>query len=828
MKLFHELSPSWSHLQEKALRRLNPWLRGLCSLVALAPAFASASPVAPVRTKLLSVAQPSAEVGERQRVDAQLARLPLSFEQIGASDRAAAYYARGRGFGLTVAAGGWDLAFDAAPDSTHPSRRHTVSKSETTASQGGGRLSVTLEGAKKGSVGVGASPLKARLNRFRGARPEAWQTQLSLFERVSFASVYSGVDVVYYGNGSQLEYDFEVAPGADPRQIRMRITGAEAIKLADNGDMVLQTRGGEVRQHRPVAFQTVQGKRVEVEASYEISPDKQVSIALASYRRDLPLIIDPVLSYATYLGGAGVDRAWAVAVDALGNAYVAGDTRSPSITNRLGQPFPGYVGGNDIGGDAFVAKVNADGSGLAWLTYLGGSAADGAYALALDGSGNVLVAGHTGSPDFPTTNAFQPKISGTHEPRSSIYQPDAFVAKLSASGSQLLYSTFLGGSGDDEALGLAVDAAGFAYVTGQSSSTNFPTTVGGLANQGGDDAFVAKISPSGSTLVYAVTFGGQSVDSGEGIAVDALGRAIVTGLTSSTNFPLVKPLQSTNAGGYDAFVSRLTADGSGFDFSTLLGGTGSDYGIRIQLDTSGRPVVVGQTYSADLPVTNSVQSALGGGSDAFVARLTADLSAFDLVTYLGGDGMDAAWDVALDGMDNIYVAGLVNSTNFPTADALRSTLSGFEDAFLTVLAADGTNLIFSTYFGGEDNDEGYGLAVEPGGTAYLVGKTFSTTNVISGTNVLQSDFGGGGSDAFVARFTPVPKLQVHPLVGSVEIRWAATHPSYALEVRTGAVAGQPASVWTRWAGPVSQSQGQNIVVIPSVQGPRFYRLVRVP
>ena len=822
-------SGSYSSLGDVLPKLRSRYFRGVVLAWSLASGLITGDvlglePLLSVRSQKTSV-----EVSAGMSVDERFSKLPLAFEAIETGASNTLFFARGKGFGISLEPARWSLDLRAT-DSGAVGRgdkevrgRRRGGNREVVKSR---RLSAQFVGASNQVAGRGSRLLSAKLNRLGGSDPTRWRSGMPLYGAVTFPEVYSGVDVVYYGNGTELEYDFVVAAGKDPGIIRVRYSGADRIRLDSDGDLLFECGAGLLRHHRPIAYQMIDGRRVEVSASYRLEGEREIVFNLGDYRKDLALVIDPVLSYSSYLGGTDADRAWAVATDGSGNAIVAGETQSATITGRQGQAFSGFVGGDALGGDAFVAKINADGSGLAWFTYIGGSGADRAFSVALDSLGNVFLAGSTASPNFPVTNAFQTTIGGAAEKRSGIYQPDGFVVKLSASGSQLLYSTYLGGEDDDEVLGLSVDSQGAAHVTGQTASTAFPTRGSSMARSTGDEVFVSKLSEDGRALVYSVTIGGDAVDSGEGIAVDSLGRAVVTGLTSSTNFPAVNAIQSTNAGAFDAFVLRLNRAGDALEYSTYFGGSSSDYGVRVSVDSLSRPVVVGQTFSTDLLLTNATQTAFGGGSDGFVARFGATGTGLEFATYIGGQGIDQAWDVALDARDNIFVSGMTSSADFPILDAFQTNLFGFEDAFVASYASDSLKLNFSTYFGGNDNDEGLGLAVESGGTAYLVGRTFSISDVALSTNSFQTNHAGGASDAFVARLTPVPKLKVQSDGVSVEITWPATHPAYGLEVRT-TVAGQQ-SVWTAWTGPVSIVRGHNTVILPSAVGPRFYRLVRRP
>ena len=452
-----------------------------------------------------------------------------------------------------------------------------------------------LVGANLRAKVVGLDPLPGRSNYFLGNDPKKWRTNVPTYAKVKYKGVYPGIDLIYYGNQGKLEYDFVVAPGGDPRTIALNIDGAEKMQIDPQGDLVLSNDGGDVRLHKPVVYQPVsvnpksqiQNPR-SVDGRYLLLADNRIGFEIGAYDKTLPLIIDPVLSYSTYLGGAGDDYAYGIAVDSSGNAYVIGCTNSINFPTIPGAFQTSYGGGNY---DAFITKLNAAGSALVYSTYLGGSSEDGAFnGIAVDASGNAYVTGYTYSSNFPTTpGAFQTSGGGGTR--------DAFVAKLHVAGSALVYSTYLGGSDYDVAWDIAVDAAGNAYVTGQTHSSNFPTTPGAFQTSyggGAYDAFITKLNAAGSALLYSTYLGGSDYDEGSGIAVDATGNAYVTGLTYYFNFPTTAgAFRTSPAGYYDAFVTKLNAAGSDLVYSTYLGGSSADGGYGIAVDATGNIYVTG-------------------------------------------------------------------------------------------------------------------------------------------------------------------------------------------------------------------------------------------
>jgi len=611
----------------------------------------------------------------------------------------------------------------------------------------------------------GRQELPGKVNYFIGNDPAKWRTNVPTYAKVQYTNVYPGVDLIYYGNQRQLEYDFVVRPGADPKAIALGFQGADRLEVDGQGDLVLHTAAGSIRQRKPVIYQEIDGARREIAGGYIIEAARQVSFRVAAYDASRPLIIDPALSYSTYLGGTSLDYAQGIAVDSAGNAYVAGFTASMDLPTTTGA-FQPTLGASNNGGsfNAFVAKLNSTGSGLIYSTYLGGTGnypGDRGYAIALDTSGNSYVTGSVTSTDFPTTpGAFQPTNS-----LGSVNHPKAFVTKLNSTGSALVYSTYLGGAASDSGVGIAVDTAGHAYVTGFTESADFPTTPGAfqptLAGVNGD-AFVTKLNVLGTGLVYSTYLGGTASNAGVGIAIDTTGNAYVTGNTQSTNFPTtIGAFQPTLAGSMNAFVTKLNALGTGLVYSTYLGGSAGDSGVGIAVDTASSAYVTGSTHSSDFPTTAGAFEAtfVGafGAEDAFVTKLNSTGSALVYSTYLGGTGQDHGQSIAVDSSGNAYVTGVTESTNFPTTPgAFQTTIGGsLQDAFVTKLNPLGTGLVYSSYLGGSGaNDSGNGIAVDTlaSPNAYVAGSTDSADFPVTPgafQTALQT-----GADAFVAKIVP--------------------------------------------------------------------------
>ena len=462
--------------------------------------------------------------------------LPLSFEaNHGQSDSKVKFLSRGSGYSLFLTSNEAVLALS----QSEANESRTASRVARAAVRARQRKSavvrMTLVNANPQSQAAGHDALPGRSNYLIGNDPAKWRTNIPTYAKVKYEGVYPGVDVVYYGNQGQLEYDFVVAPGADPHLVTLAFDGARDVHIDARGDLVLSVEGGEVRQHKPVVYQESAGVRQEVAGGYVMKGKRHVGFRVATYDPSRPLIIDPVLAYSTYLGGSDTDRGNSIAVDSAGSAYVTGDTASIDFPTTAGAAQT-----TSAGFDAFISKLNATGTALVYSTYLGGSDSDHSFSIAVDGTGSAYVTGETRSPDFPTTaGAVQTTL---------VAGVDAFVTRLNATGSVLDYSTYLlsGGSG----LGIAVDGAGAAYVTGATEARYFPTTPGALqpTHAGGfHDAFVTKLNATGTVRLYSTYLGGGSgaQDIGGDIAVDSAGSAYVTGRTDSTDFPITSGAAQT-------------------------------------------------------------------------------------------------------------------------------------------------------------------------------------------------------------------------------------------------------------------------------------------
>ncbi len=684
-------------------------------------------------------AQTDAAAGAREAYG----RIPLSFEaNQGQAEASVNFLARGAGYTLF-------LRPSEAVFALRPAGDNAQSKV----------LSMRLEGADPSATAEGADELEGKANYLVGNDPSRWLTNVSTFGRVHYREVYPGVDLVYYGNQRQLEYDFRVAPGADPRLVSLHFDGADRVEVNADGDLLLALGESVVRQPRPVIYQEVAGERRAVEGGYAVGADGRVGFRLGAYDASLPLVIDPVIVYSTYVGGSDIDLARAIAVDPSGNAVITGYTQSLNFptANAFRATFNGTEGffGNR---DVFVTKINAAGNALVYSTYLGGSAAEEARGIAVDSAGNAYVAGFTSSNNFPIANAVQATMGGTQ---------DAFVTKLNAAGSALVYSTYLGGAGGSDGSNssefgeaIAVDSSGNAYVTGNTFSNNFPlvNAIQATFGEGSTDAFVTKINAAGDAFVYSTYLGGSGMvgstqpETGFGIAADSAGNAYVTGETNSTNFPLANAIQGTFGGGVsDAFVAKIDPAGNDFVYSTYLGGNAQDAGEGIKADASGNTYVAGFTASNNFTVANAFQGTFGGVQDAFVTKLNPTGSALVYSTYFGGTGGEIAFGIAIDASGSVHLVGSTGSFNsLPTANAIQCTRNAGTDLFITKFNAAGSALVYSTYLGGGGSDSGEGIALDSSNNAYVTG---STTSTDFPTVIPIQSANGGSQDAFVAKIS---------------------------------------------------------------------------
>ena len=674
------------------------------------------------------------------------ADLPLSFEpNQGQSASDAAFLGRGADYDVYLAPGEAVLSLPRAGDGAVGPQAAASSPAADAAGEAS-LLHMSLVGSDPEPTITGQDPLPGRVNYLLGDDAAQWKTDIPTFAKVAYEGVYPGVDMVYYGNRQQLQYDFVVAPGADPGQIALRFAGAEDVAIDGAGDLVLTTASGTVRQQRPVVYQDIDGSRRAVDGSFVLGSDDSVSFDLGAYDTSHPLVIDPVVTYATYLGGASTDDGRGIAADAAGNAYVTGSTLSASfpVGPQGGppgtEPFQSTYGG---GGDAYVTKFSPSGE-LVYSTFLGGGASDFGQGIDVDGAGNAYVTGFANSFDFPVTadTAFQTNCAS-----------DIFVTKLNPQGSGLLYSTCYGGTGQDgaSAASIAADDAGNAFVAANTQSTDlvirngFQTALavdpaGGITN----DVVVARFNTAAagdSSLVYSTYLGGARNEIPLGIDLNtaglSTGRVTVGGSTESLDFPTTPNAFSTTASpDFDGFATTIDTSAVGaasLEYSTYVGGDSVDIGGGVAVDPSGDIYIALFTGSSNLPTPGGFQTSLSpDGVDTYLVRLDPDVAgpaAAVYGTYIGGNNNDQPRDVAVDASGNAFVTGQTRSTDFPTRDPVQATFAGADDAFVTNVATSLTgdaSLVYSTYLGGSGLDVGRRIDVDAAGNAYITGDTGSS------------------------------------------------------------------------------------------------------
>ncbi len=701
---------------------------------------------------------PAPTPATRDRVIETYGKLPLYFvENRGQLDARVAYYVQGHDKSIYFTSQGVTYALTGGGEAKGEPRVRPVGFRQAAPASQHWAVKLDFVGANQVTP-AGEERAAAVVSYFKGPR-EDWKAGLPTYSSVVYRELWPGIDLRYSGTVNRLKYEFVIQPGASTEAIRLAYRGAQ-VRLNGEGELEVTTPVGGFRDEKPYAYQEAAGGREEIAATYALGAGQEYGFQVGTYDRSRPLVLDPaVLVYAGYIGGSGTDLGLhGIAVDQFGNAYVTGSTTSTEAT------FPETVGpdltSNGAGfTDAFVAKVNAAGTALVYAGYIGGSSFDDGRAIAVDRLGNAYVTGITRSTEASFPETVGPDLSHNGD-------DDAFVAKVNAAGTALVYAGFIGGSLGDSGLGIAVDGSGNAYVTGWTASTQatFPETVGpDLTYNGGFyDAYVAKVYSTGTTLVYAGYIGGLGIDEGSGIAVDGAGNAYVSGGTGSTeaSFPETVGPDLSHNGGDDAFVAKVNTGGTALVYAGYIGGSGSDFGRGIAVTVSGNAYVTGHTTSteATFPETVGPDLTHNGGFDGFVAKVNAGGTALLYAGYIGGSGDDVGSGIAVDGPGNAYVTGLAGSTEatFPVTVGPDLTSNGGDDAFVAKVNAGGTALLYAGYIGGSGTDRALGIAVTGSGNAYVTGFTASTEATFPVTVGPDLIYNGGDFDAFVAKISGRP------------------------------------------------------------------------
>ncbi len=733
----------------------------------------------------------SAISAEHASVMQQYVKLPLSFEpNLGQTNSEAKYLAHGDGYSLFLTSDKAVLALE----------NHAKKNAARDAKSSAGVLRMGLVGSNPAPNFSAVDELPGKINYFIG-KQENWHANVPTFRKVAEKNVYPGIDLVYYGSQRQLEYDFNVAAGANPQAIQMSFEGARKLSMDAAGNLILSLPGGDVKFEKPFAYQMKGDQKEPVAVQFHLGDRRyRVYFAVGDYDATRPLVIDPILAYSTYLGGTGIDGANAIAVAPDNTAFVAGGTSS--IDFPTAHPLQANDGGApDFPEDAFVSKLSADGSTLLYSTYLGGKATDVAYGVAVDNAGDAYVTGTTDSPDFPVTfGSVNPLCGGDGEcgmswnPQNFIVQ-NGFVVKLNPAGSALIYGTFIGEYENVSCRAIVVDGNQVAYVTGSTAANGVPTVViqppktppppfpitasaaQGTFGGGTTDAFVIKISATGTTVLYSTYLGGDGEDDGFGIAADQNANAYVTGLTYSpeptTAFPVTgSAFQSASGGGGDAFFTKINTNASGaasLVYSSYLGGAGLDQGNAIAVNAAGNAFIAGGTASqglgnAGFQMNCTLDPQGNCEGDAFLAEFNPSLSGTAsevFFTYLGGSLADSASGVGLDPTGNIYVTGSTVSPDFPIAAAAFQPVygGGNDDAFVTKFNPTGSAIVYSSYLGGTDTDNGNGIAVDTTGSAYVAGQTCSLDFPVANAEQASQ---AGNCDAFISKVSILSGIALNP------------------------------------------------------------------
>jgi len=740
----------------------------------------------------------SLESVDRARINESFGRLPLSFEaNHGQTNQTADFIARG--LDCTLFLSSTEAVLTMKPGAGRKENALAGKSSEMGTRNRQSAIKLKLLNASA-SPADAAGLMEGKSNYFIGNDPGEWRTDIPNYSSVRYRGVYPGIDVVYYGNQRRIEYDFVVSPRSDPSQIRLAFEGAEEIAIDQQGALLLDIGDEQLRMRAPVIYQESNGARRQIAGRYILldnnspspTPHSPLPISVVGFQIDdydtnETLIIDPVLEYSTFYGGSGTDIAYGIAVDRQGSVYITGQTSSLNFPTK--NPFEPVLSGAN---DAFVVKLTPQGNTVVFSTYIGGrNSGDRGWAIAVDRAGNVYFTGETTSLNFPTYNPAQPNFRGGI---------DVFVTKLSIQGNVLLYSTYLGGSFTDVAYGIALDRFDSAYVTGRTESSNFLTKNPLQPSLGGQrDAFVTKLSPDGEILFSTylggepTAPGGRDEEAGYGIALDVLQNVYVAGFTSSPNFPLVNPIQRAFGGVEDAFVTKLDSTGSAILYSTFIGGARVDNARAIAVDGFGNAYITGYTLSPDFPSLNALQPVYGVGGDAFVTKLNG-AGALVYSTFLGGSAdeniglisdLTPSCGIAVDTRGFAYVTGKTASQNFPVARPIQAALLGDTDAFVAKIDPAGSALVFSTYLGSSFtgltglDERGLGIAMGPGGGVYVTGQVLKSDFPTVGP--AQNNYGGGLSDAFIAKITTPDIVTIAP-VSAASFNGAALAPESIVAV----------------------------------------------
>lgn len=696
-------------------------------------------------------------------------QLPFRFEpNVGQINGSTEFIAQGLGYSLHLTKQEALLVLHSSNPTSEPTQ-NAIAESADSSRKKPSVVSMRYVGANPKVKLETQNILSGTVNYLVGNDASQWKTKIPVYAKVKYQNLYPGIDMVYYGNSGKLEYDFVIAPGITPNQIKLAYKGHEKLDINESGDLIFSLEDGLIRQAKPVIYQIMNGDKHYIDGGYKLNEKDQVEFQVAAYDKSLPLIIDPVLDYASYLGGRRLDLGTGIDTDESGFLYITGSTISVDFPTVA----PLQENKNSLN-DLFVTKLDPQDGSLIYSTYIGGQLFDEGHAISVNPAGEAYVTGYTLSGDFPvSTDALQ---------SSKKRRSDAFVIKLAADGSALEYATFLGGRSFEMGTGIDVNKQGEVFVTGFTFSHDFPT-LNPLQEKihGRSDAFISRLTADGKALSYSTYLGGKKIDIAAAIAVNNADEASITGFTFSKDFPLINERQSEYKGKGDTFVTKLTAEGTNLEFSTYWGGKRWDQGKGIALDESGRSYITGYTWSNDFPTVKSFQSKRGGQGDGFISQFAEDGSTVGYSTYLGGKKDDQGFAIDVNSAGAAFVTGYTRSSDFPVLNPLQAERSKRSDVFITALKPKGEALIYSTYFGGQKEETGTAITVDNYGNTYIIGETISTD--FPTLNPLQPQL-AGSSDVFIAHISLLPTSLVfdNPVDGA---DLTETSPIFAISFQAG-------------------------------------------
>jgi hypothetical protein len=608
-------------------------------------------------------------------------------------------------------------------------------------------------------TGVGNNPREGYYNYFIGNDQSKWTSYVPLYDNVELQGVYKNIDVKYYYDNGILRYDYKAKPGADISMIKFKFDGQDGLRINSNGEIVLNTSIGDITNGKIFAYQMEGENQKEVECKFEQKEDGSIGLRAENYDATKELIIDPLV-YSTFIGGSNQDGGSSIAVDAIGDAYITGWTFSPNfpVTNGAYQDTMYEIQ------DVFITKLNSTGSSLIYSTFIGGRGGNSGTSIEVDSIGDTYITGATNSPEYPSTgSAYQKTLKGTQ---------NAFITKINSTGSALIYSTYIGGDSYDTGNSIVFDSQGNAYITGQTGSTNYPTTSSAFQTKYGGggtpyyyadgyeyygDAFITKLNAAGSNLVYSTFIGGDSTDAGNSIDIDANGNAYITGSTSSHNFPItIGAFQSKlgDSASENAFVTKINSSGSALIYSTFIGGNYRDEGTAIKVDLDGDAYITGEALSSNYPSTNGAyQTTRNGIQNVVVTKLNSTGSALKYSTFIGGSGFAGGFSIALDAIGNAYITGtVIYSSDYPVTNGAYQSImadTSSADIFVTKLDSTGSALIYSTLIGGNDWDVGNSIVIDAGENVYITG--FTQSSNYPATNGVYQTTLNGTRNAYVTK-----------------------------------------------------------------------------